>query len=323
MAKTDWLLDADRTGRISDMPHRLSINSAAWQAKVESIDLGVGLRVFLTEAQARTDAGLEPSHDEDQPWFATNVLLKGRTRLVFADGRDATLDTTRTVTFHPADRRARYLVEAGQQIRLSGYRISRERLDRILGAELPDSFQHLLNAHHAETRTLTFRTSGQMRRAAQAFYHSANLSGALRSAYLEGVILQLLAVQAAAADAAMAEAGGRAIDATIARKAKLAREQLLADIRNPPTLSDLAATAGMSEKALNAAFRDVFGVTVFEMLRNERLEHARVVIERENLPLKLVAARVGYRHASNFITAFAARFGETPRRYRHGRASED
>ncbi len=45
----------------------------------------------------------------------------------------------------------------------------------------------------------------------------------------------------------------------------------------------------MSEKALNAGFRELFGTTVFETLRNERLEHARIALENTDLSVKEIA----------------------------------
>lgn len=98
-----------------------------------------------------------------------------------------------------------------------------------------------------------------------------------------------------------------------------ARERLLADMANPPTAAAIAAAADMSERRLNAGFKALFGTTIFETLRNERLEHARTVLESEALPLKLVAERVGYRHVTNFINAFSARYGTPPRQLTHGR----
>jgi AraC-like DNA-binding protein len=94
-----------------------------------------------------------------------------------------------------------------------------------------------------------------------------------------------------------------------------ARARLRADMRDPPSLGVLAQMVSLSEKKLNAGFRAQFGATVYETLRNERLEHARLVLEQGGLSLTDVARRVGYNHVSNFISAFTARYGAPPRRY--------
>ncbi len=65
-------------------------------------------------------------------------------------------------------------------------------------------------------------------------------------------------------------------------------------------------------------------MTAFELLRNERLEHARLAMEA-GLALKVVAERVGYGHVANFIAAFTQRYGAPPGRYRrlHGQSRDD
>lgn len=54
-----------------------------------------------------------------------------------------------------------------------------------------------------------------------------------------------------------------------------ARRLLVVDMRAPPALGELADAVGLAERRLNAGFRLLFGATVFETLRGERLEHAR------------------------------------------------
>jgi AraC-like DNA-binding protein len=94
------------------------------------------------------------------------------------------------------------------------------------------------------------------------------------------------------------------------------RDRLLSDLRNPPSLDALAAEVGMNTKQLNKAFRSFFDQTVFEYLRDVRLEHARLLLEKHDLPIKEVAWRIGYIHTNNFSNAFTARFGISPGRYR-------
>jgi AraC-like DNA-binding protein len=81
------------------------------------------------------------------------------------------------------------------------------------------------------------------------------------------------------------------------------------------SLGELAVGVGLSEKRLNAGFRLLFGETVFEVLRNERLAHAQIALRSEAASLKEIAFRVGYNHVTNFITAFTARYGAPPRQY--------
>lgn len=109
----------------------------------------------------------------------------------------------------------------------------------------------------------------------------------------------------------------RTLPARDRQRVREARERLLADLRNPPDLHELAHSVGLSAKRLNQGFRVVFGTTVFDHLRDARLDLARQLIEGgSDIPLKQIAWQVGYAHPTNFISAYRRRFGVSPARYR-------
>jgi AraC-like DNA-binding protein len=142
------------------------------------------------------------------------------------------------------------------------------------------------------------------------------LNGPLRTLMIEGAVIQLLALQAAAAATNLPrDPRPRALSKREREAIREARERLLADMRRPPTLGDLATAVGLTEKRLNWGFRAQLGTTVFQTLRNERLEHARIAFQSGNVSVKQVAFRVGYNHVTNFINAFTARYGAPPRQY--------
>ena len=78
---------------------------------------------------------------------------------------------------------------------------------------------------------------------------------------------------------------------------------------------DLADAVGLTEKRLNTGFRRVFGATTFDVLRNQRLDHARQALAEGALSRKEVSFRVGYNHVSNFVHAFRARYGAPPAQF--------
>src|SRR5690606_28518642 len=125
---------------------------------------------------------------------------------------------------------------------------------------------------YGPTRLVEIATSLRVRRLAASLF-DRSLRGVLRTIFMEGASLQLIALQAAAAGAPR-----RQLRLTERNRRRLAeaRDRLLADIANPPGLGTLAAEAAMSIKSLNAGFVHLYGGTVFEILRNERLELARI-----------------------------------------------
>ncbi|KAF0803371.1 AraC family transcriptional regulator [Alcanivorax xiamenensis] len=95
-----------------------------------------------------------------------------------------------------------------------------------------------------------------------------------------------------------------------------ARAHLLRSIRTPPSLDDLARRVGTNRKRLNQAFKQCAGTTVYEYLREERMQEARRLLYQATMPVALIAEELGFSSSANFATAFKKRFGTSPFRFR-------
>lgn len=89
------------------------------------------------------------------------------------------------------------------------------------------------------------------------------------------------------------------------------REQLEAHPGHPHTLKSLAGLACMSPSTLREKFRLAYGRSVFDYLRECRLALAHRQLSA-GYSVQQVALQVGYRHATNFATAFRQRYGVSP-----------
>ncbi|MEJ2865236.1 AraC family transcriptional regulator [Actinomycetospora flava] len=80
------------------------------------------------------------------------------------------------------------------------------------------------------------------------------------------------------------------------------------------TVADLAACAGVSERALHAAFRRELGTTPMAYLRTRRLEAARedLLTAEPGDGVTEIALRHGFSHLGRFAAAYRVRFGEAP-----------
>ncbi|WP_166302498.1 helix-turn-helix transcriptional regulator [Bradyrhizobium sp. 2S1] len=90
------------------------------------------------------------------------------------------------------------------------------------------------------------------------------------------------------------------------------RDKLLATLDAEHHLCDLARDVGMSTSTLKCKFTAVVGQPVFQFLRDKRLDRARDGLLYEGWTVSQAAFYVGYRHATNFATAFRRRFGTAP-----------
>lgn len=84
----------------------------------------------------------------------------------------------------------------------------------------------------------------------------------------------------------------------------------------PFTLQQLADLAGMSRAAFAAHFRDTFGRPAMAFLKDLRLRRAGDLLAATDLPVKTIAARVGFGSRSHFSRAFKAFAGADPATYR-------
>lgn len=80
------------------------------------------------------------------------------------------------------------------------------------------------------------------------------------------------------------------------------------------TIAAMAAHVGMSERSLLRRFSAAIGVTPAQCLEALRLDRARLALEAGE-PVKLVAARVGFRSEAAFRSLFTKRIGVTPSHY--------
>jgi AraC-like DNA-binding protein len=97
-----------------------------------------------------------------------------------------------------------------------------------------------------------------------------------------------------------------------------ARDYLLKDLRDPPNLAALAAYACTNRTTLGQLFKQHLGMTVFDYLREQRLNEGRRLLAETELAVKVIAEAVGYNYGRDFSNAFKDRFGVTPANYRAG-----
>jgi len=94
-----------------------------------------------------------------------------------------------------------------------------------------------------------------------------------------------------------------------------AKDILLQNLQNPPSLAQLARQAGLNECTLKRGFRQVFGTTAFDYLHHYRLEQSRQLLMIGEMTDAEVAHSIGF--ARNYFTkAFCQKFGCTPGAYR-------
>lgn len=143
--------------------------------------------------------------------------------------------------------------------------------------------------------------------------------GMLKRMYVESKVLELVTLQFAQ----LITSSGNHCSTSGLRTGDIdqihqARDILIANFDNPPSLLELARQVRLNDYKLKVGFRQVFGTTVFGYLRDYRMEQARQLLQDTQLSLANIAYAIGYDCPTSFSTAFKKRFGVNPRAYRAG-----
>jgi AraC-like DNA-binding protein len=83
------------------------------------------------------------------------------------------------------------------------------------------------------------------------------------------------------------------------------------------TLDSLCSAAGMSRTVFHKSFTAAYGRSPLVLLREMRLKKAEELLTQTDLPIKTIAARLGYRSRSYFWSAFKQAYGSDPDSYRN------
>lgn len=108
------------------------------------------------------------------------------------------------------------------------------------------------------------------------------------------------------------------------RSLQTALDYIMANLRGPLMLADIAAAAGISVRSLQDRFRRDLGQTPVQFLIDQRLEHAHrdLLSPGNTLSVAAIGRRWGFAHPSDFGQRYRKRYGCTPSATRHqaGRA---
>lgn len=299
-------------------PTPVEIRTEGSRTRFERFQPSEYLHVYLTFADIQQAVEIDARRASPEPRLYSFVGLDGDMRIRFTDGASVVVNPRVAPIYVPADGRGVMSMEPHPKLRHAGFSIVLDRVRHMLDDGSSSVLADFLSGD-GKTRAIEVATNRRMRELAGSLF-TARLHGSLQLIFVEGVALQLFAIHAAAAGL-IAEGAPNPLSVDERQRIERARERLVSDMAQPPSIAALAAEAGLTTRALNAGFRAVYGGTVYEVLRDERLEHARIAIELGGLTLKEIASRVGYNHVSNFTSAFTRRYGSPPQRFRRSRGA--
>lgn len=171
--------------------------------------------------------------------------------------------------------------------------------------------------------------------------HFLHEKDALTPLYLEGLILQCLALLAetsaplTAVQTAMNKADQQHIPrGTVMHTIKvsdtrtitlstadlsavhLAHDILTEQYKNPPTIHELSEQVSLSMQKLNYAFLHEYDTTISDYIISLKMEYGAKLLSETLLGIDEIALQCGYHYPANFIRMFKKYYGVTPLQFR-------
>jgi len=144
---------------------------------------------------------------------------------------------------------------------------------------------------------------------------NSNINSSIKDLYIKGKIYELLSLHFQKDEASTGEYCPFLVDEQHVFKIRKAKDIIISNMIDPPSLQELANEVGLSLKKLKEGFKQIYGDTVYSFLFEYKMEHARKLLESNQHNVNEVGLRVGYSTASHFIAAFKKKFGTTPKKY--------
>lgn len=138
-------------------------------------------------------------------------------------------------------------------------------------------------------------------------------SGSLRQIYMQGKALELVTHKLARIQTQPpAVSHPPMLPYDDVERIHHAKHILSHDLEKPPDLFSLARAVGLTHTKLNRGFREVYGTTVFNYLRQMRLSQAKYLMEKQGRNVTEAALMVGYKSLPSFSKAFSQHFKMKP-----------
>ncbi|KAB8151483.1 helix-turn-helix domain-containing protein [Kordia sp. TARA_039_SRF] len=142
-----------------------------------------------------------------------------------------------------------------------------------------------------------------------------NMHPSIKKLYLKGKAYELLSLYFNRSEDADIEQCPFLVDEENVLKIRRAKDIVIANMAEPPSLQELANEVGLNIKKLKEGFKQIYGDSVFSFLFDYKMEYARKLLETGSYNVNEVGLKVGYSTASHFISAFKKKYGTTPKKY--------
>lgn len=283
---------------------------------LQEVDLRPGLSAQCADLRDLTGMTVQATVDEG---LGLVILLDGHVDVTFDDiplALDTRSPRTAQAAFFNRTRPATFTrrTERGDYQRKISLSISHDWLASggFAGGPGDVAIGRMVRQHLAMHRWVP---SARAVALAEQMVRPPSYSSLLHRLYLESRCLELIseALASFSEDRIVAEQSQPALRPRDLRRMQELREMLESGAADDWDMDMIARHVGMNPTSLQRLFRQAFGTTVFDYLREYRLQRAREALVSGGFTVAQAAEFAGYNSAANFSTAFRRKFGMSPR----------
>ncbi len=147
----------------------------------------------------------------------------------------------------------------------------------------------------------------------QLFHY--NLNPSIKNLYYKAKGYELLSLFFNRNEDQNAEQCPFLIDEENVLKIRKAKDIIISNLAEPPSLIDLSDQIGLNLKKLKMGFKQIYGDTVYGFLFDYKMDFARKLLDSGSFNVNEVGLKIGYSSSSHFIAAFKKKFATTPKKY--------
>lgn len=293
----------------SGWEQRLTIPSHIGKGSVTRTRIRPGMEIMLTDITFEQDMRLQIQ--ESCQLFELSYCVSGEINCEWNGKSSHTSSQTGNVTFLE-DVKVYEEKKAGIRNQLLEIRLTPEELLHY-AEDLTEKQQMETWLRHYRGNIDRYPETPAIQRCVSEMIHCTH-QGTMKRLYLESKALEFIAIFGES-DGYGSVGGSMMLRREDITKLQQTHELVQNHFEQPFSIRELAMRVGMNEFKLKKGFRELFGMTIFELVRKKRMEKALWYLEVTRLNVAETAASVGYSNASNFTTAFRKYYGCNPSEY--------
>ncbi|MBI1226726.1 MAG: helix-turn-helix domain-containing protein [Bacteroidetes bacterium] len=279
-----------------------------------------GVEMLLLNGTAPEDWEITTQSKVDSP-FLLYFCVRGDVEFSFTGlAEPIVMQPMKTIMVaHPAQQSQLVHIKGGINTTFVWLKLERQLYINHIGC-LPDAVRaEVVNIFNGETVVKSFLNSefGLKSAALVQQIMDDKKDGLIHATFAESKAIELFSLQLRRWETEIMPAPGKSgmLRPEDLEKIIMARNLLVADLKNAPTIEVLSRKSGVNRQKLKQGFKKMFGTTINEYVRNERMRMARQLMAAGNPVIKEVAASVGYENSSYFARRYKEKYGLYPNEY--------